>query len=232
MPPLSRAAAGLAILAALTAASSGTPPPPHSLRGGDAPPGSPRGDPAALVPEPGLFPEPRSLSYGNATLRLQPGSTTCRLEGRAAASGIVSRAAARYFGQRGLAFPWGSRGAAPAPTFVVSIDVASADEELQLGVDEAYSLNVSAGSAVLTASTVWGALRGMETLSQLIVPVPREAGGGYRLPRAPWAIHDRPRFPWRALMLDTARRFVRAPPAAVLSHSLMAQFRLGVCSTP
>ena len=48
----------------------------------------------------------------------------------------------------------------------------------------------------------------METLSQLIVPVPREAGGGYRLPRAPWAIHDRPRFPWRGLMLDTARRFV------------------------
>ena len=134
MPPLSRAAAGLAILAALPAASStSTTPTPHSLllRGADAPPGSPRGYPAALVPEPVLFPEPRSLSYGNTTLHLQPGATTCRLEGRAAASGIVSRAAARYFGQRGLAFPWGSRGAAPAPAFVISIDVASADEELQ-----------------------------------------------------------------------------------------------------
>jgi hypothetical protein len=41
---------------------------------------------------------------------------------------------------------------------------------LQLGVDESYSLDIpdDGSDATLSAVTVWGALRGLETFSQII----------------------------------------------------------------
>ena len=39
----------------------------------------------------------------------------------------------------------------------------------QLDMDESYELSVTADGATLHAKTVWGALRGLETFSQVIV---------------------------------------------------------------
>ena len=41
--------------------------------------------------------------------------------------------------------------------------------------DESYGLSVDAGAATLHAASVWGALRGLETFSQLLVT---SDGGG------------------------------------------------------
>jgi len=52
----------------------------------------------------------------------------------------------------------------------LQIAVETSNVELQLGADESYEMVVegSGGVNVLTAVTVWGALRGLETFSQLI----------------------------------------------------------------
>lgn len=70
------------------------------------------------------------------------------------------------------------------------------------GMDESYRLRVAAGGhATLHAPSVFGALRGLETWRQLRALAP-EAGTG------PLLIEDAPRFAWRGLLLDCARRYM------------------------
>ncbi|MCM3904544.1 MAG: family 20 glycosylhydrolase [Pyrinomonadaceae bacterium] len=87
--------------------------------------------------------------------------------------------------------------------------------------DESYSLEVSDRQAVLKAPTTVGVLRGLETLLQLL-DSDRE---GYFVPAV--QIQDRPRFPWRGLMIDVARHF---QPMDVLKRNLdaMAAVKLNV----
>ncbi|XP_066970226.1 beta-hexosaminidase subunit beta-like [Macrobrachium rosenbergii] len=74
---------------------------------------------------------------------------------------------------------------------------------------------IGEGVASIMASTVWGALRGLETFSQLVhltepqpgqVPTPEPYQPMYRLNAT--RIEDEPRFPHRGLLLDTARHFL------------------------
>jgi hypothetical protein len=71
------------------------------------------------------------------------------------------------------------------------------------------------------AATVAGALHGLETFAQLVGP----GAEGFRVP----AIHieDRPRFPWRGLMLDVSRHWM---PVEVVERNLdaMAAVKLNV----
>ena len=56
-----------------------------------------------------------------------------------------------------------------------------------------------------TAKTVYGALRGLETFSQLVTfDFETET---YVIDACPWTITDEPRFAHRGLMVDTARHF-------------------------
>ena len=95
--------------------------------------------------------------------------------------------------------------AGPALTGLSVSVVAAAP--LGFDVDESYSLRVPvSGVATLTAATQWGALRGLESFSQL------SAWGGnvlgrYAVAGLPIAIDDAPRFPWRGLLVDTSRHF-------------------------
>ena len=58
----------------------------------------------------------------------------------------------------------------------------------------------------LHAGTIYGILRGLETLSQMILfDFENES---YVLKNAPWNIIDAPRFPHRGLMIDTSRHFL------------------------
>ncbi|MEO6444529.1 MAG: family 20 glycosylhydrolase [Gemmatimonadaceae bacterium] len=95
-----------------------------------------------------------------------------------------------------------SVGSMPPPGAVV-IDVAGAGGAVQgLDEDESYSLGVSPGGARLHAATVVGALRGLESLLQL---VSGDASTFY-LPGV--TVSDAPRFPWRGLLVDVSRHFM------------------------
>ena len=102
------------------------------------------------------------------------------------------------------------------------IDVTGAGESIQsVDEDESYSLNVTQSGAKLQANTVVGALRGMETLLQLV----QADHSGYFLPAV--SIVDVPRFRWRGLLIDVGRHF---EPISVIERTLdgMAAVKLNV----
>lgn len=68
--------------------------------------------------------------------------------------------------------------------------------------DESYQLQVNGDGVLLSANTRFGAMRGMETLLQLIENGDKETAIPYI------TIHDKPRFPWRGLLIDGARHFM------------------------
>lgn len=79
--------------------------------------------------------------------------------------------------------------------------------DLQHGVDESYTLTVPAGGvANLSAETPWGAMRGLETFSQLVRRY--NATSVYPLVfQRQVKIVDYPLYPHRGLVLDTGRNF-------------------------
>ncbi|KAJ1724172.1 Glucosamine-6-phosphate isomerase (Glucosamine-6-phosphate deaminase) (GNPDA) (GlcN6P deaminase), partial [Coemansia biformis] len=86
----------------------------------------------------------------------------------------------------------------------LEVKVGSSDDSLSLETDESYTLDVPvSGKATLTARTVFGALRGLETFSQLVVSY----NGAHVIRGTPVHIEDRPALAHRGLMLDTARNY-------------------------
>jgi hexosaminidase len=81
----------------------------------------------------------------------------------------------------------------------------------QLGEDESYRLEISTTGAQLTAANPLGVMHGLQTFLQLIRVTP----GGFSVPVI--SIDDRPRFPWRGLLIDSGHRFVRL---AVIERNL------------
>ncbi len=109
-----------------------------------------------------------------------------------------------------------------AASAALLIEVAGPGEAVQsIAEDESYLLSVSAQQARLKAATVVGALRGLETLLQLVA---RDASGAY-LPLAD--IADKPRFAWRGLLIDVCRHW---QPVEVVKRNLdaMAAVKLNV----
>ena len=104
----------------------------------------------------------------------------------------------------------------------LQISVEHASKEIQeLGEDESYTLEVTPSAANLKASTTLGAMRGLQTFLQLVEVTPQ----GFALPTV--VIHDKPRFPWRGLMIDSSRHFT---PIDVIKRNLdgMAAVKLNV----
>ena len=103
---------------------------------------------------------------------------------------------------------------------VIECDAASAALPA-LGEDESYTLTVTPERAVLRAPTTLGVLRGCATVQQLL----QSDAQGWFLPAM--TINDRPRFPWRGLMLDVCRHW---QPMDVVKRNLdgMALVKLNV----
>ena len=93
----------------------------------------------------------------------------------------------------------------------VEVCLASPSEDLGPETDESYSLSVSASDgdtpAVVRAPNIFGAMHGLESLTQLI-DVRVGAGDVTMIPSAPVVIHDKPRFAFRGLMIDSGRHFL------------------------
>jgi len=115
----------------------------------------------------------------------------------------------------------------PAPTRAASrpglrVVCAPAPARVQQPVEqEAYAFEIRPEGAVLHAESSLGALHGLETLRQLV----RSENGRLFLPAA--VVEDRPRFPWRGLLLDVSRHFM---PVEVVKRTLdgMAAVKLNV----
>ncbi len=95
-------------------------------------------------------------------------------------------------------------------TLVIQADHASKEIQ-EVGEDESYVLEVTATGAKLTAPTTLGAMHGLQTFLQLVDVSP----GGFAATAV--TIHDQPRFPWRGLMIDSARHFI---PLDVMRRNL------------
>jgi hexosaminidase len=102
--------------------------------------------------------------------------------------------------QTGLVLLHASRNAGHATLEVTTDHEGKAVQEL--GEDESYTLDVSSSGAKLHAANPLGTMRGLQTFLQLIAITP----DGFSSPAV--HIEDRPRFPWRGLMIDSGRHFI------------------------
>ena len=87
--------------------------------------------------------------------------------------------------------------------------------------DESYTLEVRPTELTLSAPTPYGVLRGLETILQLV----DRTDSTMSIPVL--SIEDRPRFPWRGLMIDVSRHWM---PKEVILRNLdaMAAVKLNV----
>jgi hexosaminidase len=134
--------------------------------------------------------------------------------------GGIARALRRLAGRTVLSLPAEPATDESTATLVVQCERAG-DAVPSLNENENYSLAVTDKQARLSAPTVVGALRGLETFLQLL----QGDRDGYYIPGV--QIQDQPRFPWRGLLIDVGRHY---EPMEVLRRNLdaMAAVKLNV----
>jgi hexosaminidase len=167
-----------------------------------------------------LMPQPAHLSTQEGRFTLSPSLAVITDHYRdARLDAAIARCLDRIETQTGISIPT-SPSANASGALAISVDgpgqtIQSIDE------DESYSLNVSPSGVRLHAAAVVGAMRGLETLQQLI----QADAAGYFLPVV--SIQDTPRFRWRGLMIDCGRHFM---PVEVIRRTLdgMAAVKLNV----
>jgi hexosaminidase len=165
---------------------------------------------AAQQPMLNLIPVPAHLQTGSGSLRVDP-SFSVALTGYAEPR--LDRAVDRFLQQlaRQTALPLTMK-PMKSPKATLVIQTEHPGKEIQeVGENESYVLEVSATGAKLTAPTPLGALHGLQTFLQLVNVSP----DGFAAPAV--TIQDQPRFPWRGLMIDSARHFI---PADVIKRNL------------
>jgi len=150
---------------------------------------------------------PRSVTVHPGSLRID---ATFRVDGGCVPS-AANRLTARIFRQAGLS---AIRLSAAKATLTVNCSTDEVEHE-------SYQLDVTTGGARLSAKSPACALHGMETFAQLLT----RGAEGFEVPSV--HIEDRPRYPWRGLMMDVARHWM---PVPVVKRNLdaMAAVKLNV----
>jgi len=172
-----------------------------------------------------VMPVPAELHFKAGRMVVTPGLgiavhgySDARLE-----SGIV-RALRRWEERTGLTFVHDQATPTPTnpPAAGIIIECGGSGQAIpSLDEDESYTLDISATEATLRAPTVVGALRGLETLLQLLAA----DSTSWYLPAV--SIRDQPRFHWRGLLIDVCRHW---QPMEVIKRTLdgMAVVKLNV----
>lgn len=169
-----------------------------------------------------LMPVPASLAWREGKLRIGAGLVVIPIsyaDDRLRRG--MSRTMVRLERQTGL------RLLASIPTSrkdhpTVRVRVHGPGESVQSPAEvESYSLEVDSSGAEIEAETVVGALRGLETLLQLV----EADSAGWFFPAV--RIEDTPRFSWRGLLIDVGRHW---EPPEVIKRQLdgMAAVKLNV----
>ena len=164
-----------------------------------------------------VMPIPVSAEFNAGALDLRRGMTTV---GVRCSDPRVARALVRF--GRNLSQLRGrvrSVGGGRA-SFTVSCSKRAGSVQLPVE-DESYSLIARPTGVTLSAQTPYGVLAGLETLLQLV----EATDSSISVPSV--TIEDRPRYPWRGLMIDVARHWM---PKAVILRNLdaMAAVKLNV----
>ncbi|KAI9069366.1 glycoside hydrolase family 20 protein [Trametes sanguinea] len=188
----------------------------------------------AYAPVQALWPQPQHIETGSSTLRLAP-TFQITVAGHGVPGDLVAAAGRTkqyLFGDKLERLVVG-RGAVDAPTFArakylsrltLSLErgasFASVTSEAQKAPedrDEAYRLVLPAdgSAATITANSTLGLFRGLTTFSQLWY----EHDNTIYTVSAPVTIQDAPAYPYRGLMLDTARNYF---PVADIKRTLDA----------
>ena len=168
-------------------------------------------EPAAQLP---LMPVPASLTEGAGQFVVD-GSLSVSLGGFTDQRLLKARQRFLDTLQRETGIPLmkaGMTGEAEGAKF--HVETAGRDKEiLELGEDESYHLEVHPDGVKLTAPNPLGAMHGLQTFLQLVRVTPQ----GFTVPEV--TIDDKPRFPWRGLMIDSGRHFI---PVEVIERNLDA----------
>src|SRR3954454_11696740 len=172
--------------------------------------------PTARGAAPAFMPLPAKVEAGTGRLPIDStfviGASGCSDPRVSAAAGRLTQ---RILRQTGLPIIGGS-------AVKLAVECAARGNDYPaLGEDESYTLEIAPDRAVLRAPFGAGALRGLETFAQAIVPGP----DGFAVPAM--RVEDRPRFPWRGLMIDASRHWM---PVPVIERNLdaMAAVKLNV----
>jgi len=159
-----------------------------------------------------LLPQPASLKQTGGAFLLGAGFSA-QVEGASdpRLEAAIGRALARLRTRGGLALPQAESGSS---TPGLTVHVLSAGAAVPFAEeDESYRLRVTAGAISLDAPRTAGAIRGLQTLVQLV----QTADGNAVLPGV--EIEDAPRFRWRGLLVDCSRHF---EPVAEIKRTLDA----------
>mmetsp|Transcript_14822 Transcript_14822/g.42037 ORF Transcript_14822/g.42037 Transcript_14822/m.42037 type:complete len:681 (-) Transcript_14822:178-2220(-) len=155
------------------------------------------------------WPLPAEFTSGSEKLCLHAGRWAFRHEGPCAGAHatsdgceILNKAFKRYTRHmfQGRTPPTG-----PDCYSSASVQVSNSSAYLDFGVDESYELEVSSGQIKVKANTVFGAMYGLESLSQLVRY--DALTDSFWILNAPWVIKDKPRFQYRELLVDSSRHF-------------------------
>jgi hexosaminidase len=168
-----------------------------------------------------LMPWPAEVTLRSGKLRIEAGFCVT-LEGHRDSRVLraVRRFNRRLSDQTGI--PLTSLEKADVGKIFLEIHCKGPGENVQsLREDESYTLNVTTSGVVLKAPTPVGVLRGCETLLQLL----GLDNKGFFMPAV--QIQDKPRFPWRGLLIDVCRHWI---PMEVIKRNLdgMAAVKLNV----
>ena len=145
-----------------------------------------------------LMPLPMAAELGAGSLDLRRGLTTV---GVRCADYRVARALVRFGRQLTQMRP--RTPSARGGRVAFSVSCAKRGGSIQQPVeDESYTVTVLPNELALSAQTPFGVLRGLETILQLV----QRTDSTISVPVI--TIEDRPRYPWRGLMIDTARHFI------------------------
>src|SRR5438552_12994543 len=148
-----------------------------------------------------LMPVPASVNLGPGRLAIKNNFTVAtRGFSDARLQSGIARALKRLAGRTGLTLSPNPAISEAEATLLIQCQGAG-QVVPSVAENESYQLEISDKQATLVAPTVVGALRGLETMLQL-VDADRE---GYYLPGV--SIQDQPRFPWRGLLIDVGRHY-------------------------
>ncbi len=165
---------------------------------------------SAQEQQPGLslMPWPASVQTGSGSLRIDS-SFSVALSGHSEAR--LDRAVQRFLRQltRETGLQLSAKTSSKA---TLTIHTDHGNKEIQeLGEDESYTLEIGAEGAKIDAATPLGSMHGLQTFLQLVEVSP----DGFAAPAV--KIQDKPRFPWRGMMIDVSRHFI---PLEILRRNL------------